>query len=151
MCDSSNFNFSNKVRHIVSVKRSNTGVDVLPVLHRCVSTLVKKYLQPKRVQNNVSIHVFTAIQCLLSVSSPRQRDLVLPPAVSREQFSLQVFVKPSLCGCVQYLDLHLPVSVPDPDHADVSRGHEEARVLLPVHHHASTCRHRQQQQQMEAE
>lgn len=38
-----------------------------------------------------------------------------------------------------YLDLHLPVRVPDPDHSDVSRGHEEAGLLLPVHHHTCPC------------
>lgn len=38
----------------------------------------------------------------------------------------------------EYLDLHLPVSVPDPDDSDISRRHEEACLLLPVHHHAGT-------------
>lgn len=40
---------------------------------------------------------------------------------------------------VQYLDLHLPVSVPDPYDSDISRRHEETRLLLPVHDHACTC------------
>lgn len=38
----------------------------------------------------------------------------------------------------EYLDLHLSVSVPDPDDSYVSRRHEEARLLLPVDHHTCT-------------
>lgn len=38
----------------------------------------------------------------------------------------------------EYLDLHLSVSVPDPDDSHVSRRHEEARLLLPVDHHTCT-------------
>lgn len=51
---------------------------------------------------------------------------------------MKMFQSHLLSLCRAYLDLHLPVSVPDPDHSDVSRRHEEAGLLLPVHHHACT-------------
>lgn len=47
--------------------------------------------------------------------------------------------KPCVGRCA-HLHLHLAVRVPDPDDPHVSRAHEEAGLLLPVHHHPSSWR-----------